>query len=63
MRYKGRGYNTRGMHEDSPGHYSIPMYRNSDDAELGIYSIQASSPRAAFEQARKACWDEYSRGW
>ena len=60
---KGHGYSTRGMNEISPGHYSIPMYRNSDDAELGIFTIEASSPHRAFEIARKKCYDEFSRGW
>jgi hypothetical protein len=61
LKMKGRGYHTRGMSEISLGQYSIPMYRNRDDAMLGIYEVQANSPHRAFEIARKQCWAEYSR--
>ena len=62
-RFKGRGYHTRHMTESAtrPGFYSIPMYRNRDDAMLGTKYIQASSPRQAFEQARKECWEDFTR--
>lgn len=59
---KGRGYQTRLMTESSPGFWSIPMYRNSDDAGLGIYTIKAKYAYQAFEIARKDCWAEFSRG-
>lgn len=62
LKIKGRGYQTRGMSEISPGSWSIPMYRNRDDAMLGIYSVEASTARQAFEIARKACWDEFTIG-
>jgi hypothetical protein len=58
---KGRGYSTRLMHGDGDGNWSIPMFRNGDDASLGIFEVSASSPFRAFEIARKQCWDEYSR--
>jgi len=60
---KGRGYQTRGISEISSGRYSIPMYRNRDDAMLGIFEIEANSAHKAFEIARKQCWNEYSSGY
>ncbi len=63
LKMKGRGYCTRGMNEISPGNWSIPMYRNSDDAECGIYQIEASTAREAFEIARKECWYELSANY
>jgi hypothetical protein len=59
---KGRGYQTRGMNELKPGFFSIPMYRNRDDASCGIFYIEAQTARQAFEIARKECWDEFTRG-
>ena len=59
---KGRGYNTRGMREVSPGYWMIPMFRNRDDAMLGTYEVEAPNRFRAFEKARKECWDEFSRG-
>jgi len=62
MNIKGRGYSTRQMNEIKPGLFSIPMYRNRDDASLGIFTVEASSAHRAFEIARKDCWDEFTLG-
>ena len=55
---KGRGYSARCMYEAAPGHWSVPMYRNRDDASMGIFEIKANHRMKAFSIAQKACREE-----
>ena len=59
---KGRGYQTRGMHQLENGVWIVPMYRNRDDAMCGSYEVPGHLTKwRAFEVARQDCWNEFSR--